>query len=182
MELLKTFLIFIAICVSLASAWNGKCNLLDTINITDGHADNKGNFIHEGVTYKPGYFGLSNFIYQKSVKIPVIQHLRGCICSYKPCIRMCCTHESHCTNDFSIMVPTADEESSIMIDSSQSDFGILSGNPCTQSFKLEPDDYDEDKWLMLKVIENLVTYKLVEKLILNLEWFNGCQWQGALSR
>lgn len=149
---MKIRLIFIAICITFVHCkdWKGKCKLKDTINITGGHEDNNGNFIHQGVNYSPGSFGVSNYILVKTQKILVEQHMRGCVCLYKTCIRICCASKSECSSDFSFLLPMHDE-GEYELNSNSAEFGILRGTPCAHTYKLEPADYEYDQWFFKAV-------------------------------
>lgn len=130
--------------------WKGNCKLMDTINITDGHADSYGNFVHQGINYSPGSFGVSNYIFAKTREVPVDQHMRGCVCLYKTCIRICCSSRNECLNEFSLLVPMHDE-SEYEIDSNSNEFGILRGTVCAHTYRLEPTEYENDKWIFMTV-------------------------------
>lgn len=139
----KTFLIFLAICITLAncSNWKGKCNIVDTVNITEGYEDNEGNFIFQGIKFAQGTYGESDYFLLRAEKIHTQKHIRGCICLYKPCIRICCSE--NCENQFPMEVPSADES---LFEIEENDFGVLKGMTCSSFYQLEPSDYEFDKW------------------------------------
>lgn len=144
---MKLKLIFAAFCISFVrcNEWKGNCKLMDTINITDGHEGSNGNFIHQGVNYSPGSYGVSNYIFARTRKVPVDQHMRGCICLYKTCIRICCSSRSDCSNDFTMLLPMLDD-AEYELDSNTLEFGILRGTVCSHTYRLEPLDYEYDQW------------------------------------
>lgn len=127
----------------------GPCSFIDTINITSGHLDQNGNFHYQGNIFKKGMFDVYNYVVEnltEVVKVP--PHTRGCICGLKPCIRLCCIAEESnneaCVRTDTLRVPTRDEE--IEIDRFGDDYGLLVGRPCGKMYKLEPQDYADDRW------------------------------------
>ena len=129
----------------------GPCNFIDTINITSGHPDQNGNFHHNGVIYKKGTFLEYNYVVEDfTKKVEVEKHIRGCVCLYKACIRLCCTDtedaNSTCIKTESINVPTQDDEEE-EIDLNGKTYGVLTGRPCRQMYKLEPAQYEYDRWI-----------------------------------
>jgi hypothetical protein len=130
----------------------GPCNILDSINITDGHPDQNGNFHHKDVVYRKGTFQSYNYIVENFTNVVKVEpHVRGCICMYKPCIRLCCkdgdTKNPPCVKTPTINVPTQDEEEEI--DLSGKKYGVLSGRMCKSMYKLEPTEYDYDRWTFM---------------------------------
>lgn len=128
----------------------GPCNFLDTINITSGHPDQNGNFHHKGIVYKKGTFQEYDHIVENYTQmIRVEPHIRGCVCGYKPCIRLCCTGKdsssSPCVTTDTMRVPTQDEDEE-EIDLKGKSYGVLVGKPCGRMYKLEPTEYDYDRW------------------------------------
>lgn len=136
----------------------GPCNYMDTINITkDGWIDINQDFHFNDIIFKRGTYAEYNYIFENMTeKILVEPHFRGCICEYKPCIRICCKHSNSENKKYCVMsdtlmnVPIEEgEEKNISLDTQE--FGVLQGKPCAEMFKLEPLDYEYDKWLLLKV-------------------------------
>lgn len=131
----------------------GPCNFYDTVNITSGHLDQHGNFHHKGMVYKKGTFQEYDHIVENYTRMVRVEpHVRGCICSYKTCIRLCTepcfgndNTNSSCVKTKSLLVPTqeGDEEE---IDLNGKRYGVLTGRPCEKMYKLEPTEYDYDKW------------------------------------
>lgn len=139
----------------------GPCNFMDTVNITDGGwIDHNGDYHFSDVLFKRGTFAEYDYILENITnKIPVDPHYRGCICEYKPCIRICCMHvndenRNYCVlSDTLVNIPIEDgEEKNISLKTDE--FGVLQGKPCSEMFKLEPLDYEYDKWIFLKVIND----------------------------
>lgn len=127
----------------------GPCNFFETINITSGHLDQYGNFHHDDVVYRRGTFQEYDYILRNfsiHVKVPV--HVRGCVCLYKTCIRLCnkCDNEltENCVRSSRLIMPTEDDEEEIDLDDNK--FGVLVGKPCNRMYELEPAQYPDDQW------------------------------------
>lgn len=142
---------FISIVKCSYTPWLAKCDFKDSVNITGGSLDDKGNYLHNGIIYSPGTFQSVNFIKVNFSEIVLtLQHVRGCICFYKPCLRICCD-EQECIDDNLILNIYGEDELEVEIDLNQNIYGVLRGRPCQELYRLEPEDYDEDKWLLLNV-------------------------------
>lgn len=127
----------------------GPCNFLNTINITSGHMDQNGNFHHKGVVFKKGMFAEYNYIVENLTELVKVEpHTRGCLCDIKPCIRLCCVggspNSSACVKTDTLIVPTHDEDEEIELSGNR--YGVLTGRPCGLMYKLEPEDYPDDRW------------------------------------
>ena len=135
----------------------GPCNFLDTVNITEGWKDINGDFHYKEIIFRFGTYAEYSYIFENNTeKVPVEPHFRGCICKYKPCVRICCKpsddeNKKNCLiSDTLLNIPIEDgEEKNISIYTDE--FGVLFGKPCVEMYKLEPLDYEYDKWLLLKV-------------------------------
>ncbi|CAG9803976.1 unnamed protein product [Chironomus riparius] len=137
--------------------WQGPCNFMDTINITGGYKNDNNSFIYQGVTYEYGTYGLYGYIIENQTeKINVPAHYRGCVCKYKPCLRVCCVeglglngqHPS-CIKTNTLQVYTQDNDETL-IDIETHEYGLLINRPCGKMYELEPTDYTEDQWFFLK--------------------------------
>lgn len=127
------------------------CKLQDTVDISSGSQDISGNFHHEGTVYQNGTFTEVNYILQNLTnKIQVETQVRGCICKYKPCIRICCSlsNGNICEKPETLKVQTKQGDERI-IDLNGRDYGVLMGRPCKDMYLLEPKDYDYDRWYFL---------------------------------
>lgn len=130
------------ICYHLSNA-SVPCNYQDTINITLGHLDQEGQFHYDGMVFKKGMFAEYDYTIEKNTEIVKVQpHFRGCICELRPCIRLCCAEES-CISD-TLVVPTHEEDEEI--DVKGKTYGVLTGRPCEQMYKLDPQEYSDDIW------------------------------------
>lgn len=151
----ESFLINFALAFSgvQCNRWNGLCDFKDTVNITGGYKDGKGNYLHNGIIYSPGTFASINLILNRQNElIPTAQHVRGCICLCKPCLRFCCA-ENECIKDNSFMLTTEDDNE-VLIDLNGGDYGVLMGRPCKEMYKLDPEDYEDDQWVFVSVSLN----------------------------
>lgn len=136
----------------------GPCNFMDTVNITGGWKDMNNNYHYDGLIFKYGTYAEYDFIFiNLTDKIWTEKHTRGCICDYRPCIRTCCTLDDssdlkkNCLKtDVLQNVPVEDGDAK-NISLFTKEFGVLMGKPCAEMYKLEPQDYDYDKWVLLKV-------------------------------
>lgn len=139
----------------------GPCDFIDTINITSGHKDINGNFIYNGDTFHKGLYAEYNYVVENfTEKLMVEPHIRGCLCSLKPCIRLCCIADENepkdqsnlkpCIGGETITVPFEDgEDLDIMLNGG--DYGIIVGKPCVSMYKAEPEEYPDDSWHLIKV-------------------------------
>lgn len=67
------------------------CTFYQTKNISSGHEQPDGSWLHQGVSYPVGHFMIYKFIkYNGTEIIPVQPHVRGCYCLQRPCISACC--------------------------------------------------------------------------------------------
>lgn len=137
------------------------CDFIDTINITSGHKDEHGNFIYNGDTFHKGLFAEYNYVVEKfTEKLSVQPHIRGCLCSLKPCIRLCCVNDvsdpkkqsgsNPCIDEETITVPFEDGDD-LEIRLNGGDYGIMIGKPCAKMYKAEPNEYPDDSWHLIKV-------------------------------
>lgn len=127
-------LVTVFIHSSHSTKWEGSCDLKETINITGGYRDEKGNFVYDTISFPPNAFGeASSVIVNFSKFIEVQPHIRGCICNFKPCIRVC-------SNE----IENLDTSNNVV--SEEGNFTIVHGAPCKRMFILDKSD----EWKMLK--------------------------------
>lgn len=133
----------------------GSCNFLDTINVTSGRLDQYKNLHHNGMVFQKGTFEQYDYVMENGTEMKVEPHIRGCVCGFKPCIRVCCmvendNHNICVSSTASLSIPTQDEDeesSSISISMDSKDYEVLVGRPCGQMYRLEPQDYTDDRWI-----------------------------------
>jgi Methuselah N-terminus len=126
------------------------CHFLDTVNVTAGRLDQFNNLHHNGMVYQKGTFEQYDYVMENGTELKVPMHTRGCVCGLKPCIRLCCAveeedHELCIPSSATLNVPTQDEDEEISLTSKT--YEVLVGRPCKQMYKLEPQDYPDDKWI-----------------------------------
>lgn len=130
--------------------WRAKCEFHNSVNITGGKKDDKGNYEYNGVVYAPGTFQLIDFTRTSELEIIKTDfYVRGCTCLYRPCVRFCC-EESECVKEKTVKM-NAKNDNDLLIDLQGSQYGILTQKPCSSMYKLEEDDYADDRWSLQKV-------------------------------
>lgn len=130
-----------------------KCDLSESINITDGEYNKNGQFIHKGLTYEPDMFAEFDFIIvNHSERAQVEPHIRGCVCLLKKCVRVCrfCTDDEDadekCVKTETLTVPTG-ENIEMEVSLQDNSYAVLTGRTCPNMIFLDPEDDDEDKWV-----------------------------------
>lgn len=156
------FIITVFIFISQSADASLSCKFADTVNITDGYKDSDQNFVHNGDVYPYGTYQEFDYVENFAhVKTNVNPHIRGCVCKLKPCIRFCCHKNSkECIPSNKLTVKIENEETKV-IDIGENNYGILIGRPCEKIYHLEPEDYDDDRWIFINVgleclIEHLI--------------------------
>lgn len=74
------------------------CHFYDSINITDGvHHANQSITFH-GIEYPPEQYVEVNYILINGARpVKVTPYIRGCLCSIRACVRLCCPYGSFVT-------------------------------------------------------------------------------------
>ncbi|CAG9805773.1 unnamed protein product [Chironomus riparius] len=117
------------------------CDFIDTVNITGGYKDLNQNFIYKSEVYPHGTY--QEFSYVEDffkTRVSVDPHIRGCICNFKPCIRLCCQGDDknipHCSESTKFTVLNEDsEEKTINLEDNK--YGVLVGRSCKDMFEVE---------------------------------------------
>jgi G protein-coupled receptor Mth (Methuselah protein) len=147
-------LLYLVIFVNFGSSSCQKigCEYKDTIGISGGSRDDRGNYIHKGDTYKSGDFAEFKYkIVNLTHKVLVDPHIRGCVCKLKTCIRYCCIATTNCEKPKKLTLPYDGGEMSINFEVTRN-YGVLVGRPCRHLYKLDADLYQEDdEWTFLSV-------------------------------
>lgn len=69
------------------------CDFLDSVNITDGQLNPDKTITFNGVIFSPEQYAKIDYIVINGrTREFAKEHIRGCICNIKPCIRLCCPH------------------------------------------------------------------------------------------
>lgn len=70
---------------------NLPCSAFDTINITDGVKHDNMSITHDGIMYSVEQYKNYSYIYRNyQYKRIVKEHIRGCICQHRICVKSCC--------------------------------------------------------------------------------------------
>lgn len=120
------------------------CHFLDSINITDGALQTDNSIIFDGTKFIENQYSridyiLDNGTHHKSVE----PHLRGCLCSIKPCIRLCCpygtiqTKEKRCSRheaatEFESEIYAENSNARTLLENHH--FGYVDGRPCNSFY------------------------------------------------
>lgn len=136
--------------VTLHESFEISCDFIDTVNITAGSLNHKGNYVHNRIVYTKEFYATFDYIIDRfDGKRPVAPHIRGCICKLKPCIRVCCREttesEADCVKNNDLIVPTRNRAEEIDLLSEK--FAIIDGWPCELMYDLEPEENDYDEWI-----------------------------------
>lgn len=124
------------------------CNFYDSINITDGQYGPDGVIVYDGLTYTPNQYAKVNYIWENGkTKIMAHEHIRGCICNIKKCIRTCCPYgkvwnsdvkqcESHeFTKDYNHLI--LNEMNEIEEVALNEHFSLVNDRPCEAFYEVE---------------------------------------------
>lgn len=69
------------------------CEFYDSTVIEGGRRLSNGSIKHNGVMYNPDQYGSIDYsITDDFEKVSVKNHIRGCVCNIKKCIRLCCPY------------------------------------------------------------------------------------------
>lgn len=144
-----------------ASSETVLCDFYQTINVTDGSLQVDKSWLHNGIHYGHGLYAKYNYILeQDGSKIPVEEHIRGCICMIKPCIYACC-EPRHLTDnstgscvseEFNELWWNVGLEGEIVRSEVTKTFQWVHRRPqCADKHFLNPEQYEYDQWYLLKV-------------------------------
>lgn len=129
------------------------CHFLDSINITDGIYQPNKSVFYGGTVYPEGQYAEIDYILNEEGKNETVKlHRRGCLCSLKPCIRICCTFF-----DCPIGPKSNESYESLILDENNNSklvrldqqFGIIKENPCPTLY------FEEDKIYQLTHVGSL---------------------------
>ena len=121
-----------------------ECDFMNTVNITDGNLLQNGSYEFENVIYNEGMFKEYDYIIDEWERVNVKEHIRGCICAIKSCIRIC--------NDFDdldhIIVDNDNKTTQKINLKNNTDFHIMIQRPCHVMYGLEDDE--EETFILFK--------------------------------
>ncbi|KAH8318121.1 hypothetical protein KR074_010307, partial [Drosophila pseudoananassae] len=67
------------------------CDFFDTVNISSSKQFLDGSYIYDGVLIPANMTGTYDYqIDPKGNRKTVPEHIRGCVCGLKACVRLCC--------------------------------------------------------------------------------------------
>lgn len=67
------------------------CHYLDSVNITDGTLQADASIIFNGVIFEKANYAVVDYILQNgTTRQTVNPYIRGCVCTLKSCVRLCC--------------------------------------------------------------------------------------------
>ncbi|KAG5679683.1 hypothetical protein PVAND_009236 [Polypedilum vanderplanki] len=143
------FLVFL-FCLNSIYCQNISCDFKNTIDISGGKFDNDKNYIYKNDVYKLGDYAEFKYkIVNFTEKILVDPHIRGCVCKFKTCIRMCCQKNDNCLKPSEITFPQDKGIETTINLAKNKKYEILLEKPCKDMYKLEPEDDEEDAWAIL---------------------------------
>lgn len=140
------------------------CSFLQSVNVTDDQKLDNGSYIHDGILIPSNWIGTYNYVFTRTMtRLKVKPHSRGCICSVKACINICCPMNSMYSNDsmecsnlaansqltFKLNVTLGNVSLSELRISEH--FILLNVQPCKEMYLLKPEDYPSDSWQLLEV-------------------------------
>lgn len=148
-------MIFIGILVILISSAGAEeisdCDYFDTVDLTFSQRFDNGSYEYEGVLIPANQTGTYNYkILFGGTHSSVAEHVRGCVCKFKACIRYCChrhrydlSDESKCVKEFGGLVATMTLSNGTRIDVELSDQFVVQ-----QGVSNKCDDilYGESVW------------------------------------
>lgn len=73
---------------------NTTCDFFDTIDITAGVRHENGSITYDNVEYRRDKYQNYTYIMVNGEKVPAQQHLRGCLCQIKICVRVNCANST----------------------------------------------------------------------------------------
>lgn len=148
----QIFIILISFIISV-KCYRQPCSFFDSINITNGIKHSNGKIEFNGILYSKEFYGDFNYKFiNRSHKINVKTHKRGCICLLTNCVQMCCPEgQSYFVQESSD--PCRDDPSQEKYIESDNkllgNYGKVYLKPCTGYF-LEPEKSPVEEWHLTK--------------------------------
>ena len=116
------------------------CRFNDSINITGSHQFKNGSHKFENEIFHKDFTKQFDYIIVNGTKKTVDLHLRGCICAFKSCIRICEPFNG-------IKIYNKHNESEV-VELFNTHYHVLVGEPCRQSYLT---GNDTEFWQFLSV-------------------------------
>ncbi|XP_023034008.2 G-protein coupled receptor Mth [Drosophila willistoni] len=142
------------------------CDYFDTVDLSGIQPDSNGSYLYENLLI-PGEF-TGKYDYELTgdgdERIQVAEHIRGCACKLKSCVRFCCHHNlllinSECQGNVNEILEYDPKLNITMEDGSVAEKHVLSEFvvqrhlplPCQETGTYYLDDHDEDyKWSLFE--------------------------------
>lgn len=166
---LFVILVILLVIVAKSNAYldnlNKPCKYLDSINITDGSFDETD----ESITFEDIYYAKNMYAWydyefvNETYRQKTADHLRGCTCKLKPCVRMCCPRgqflfRTSCYANDSVSdlpISVTNDEGDFVEEKIFDLFNYVVGKPCHEISAMEPEKYsDTDTWILFRVSYN----------------------------
>lgn len=81
------------------------CDFHDSVNITDGFRHPNKSISFDNIVFSFDEYATVDYVLNGTERVKTESHIRGCPCTIRPCIRLCCPYGSFVENtleDFSI--------------------------------------------------------------------------------
>lgn len=127
------------------------CSYFESINITNGIKQSDGKIEFNGITYSKEFYGDFNYTFiNRTHKISVKSHKRGCICLLKKCVQMCCPEGQSYFSSQQSSDPCRDDPFQEKYTDADNKllgkYGRVYLKPCTNGYFLEPETSSIDEW------------------------------------
>lgn len=88
-------IIYLIILISLVKSENELCSYQESVNITSGEKLKNGDIKFNKILFTKNYYQNFNYELINNTKLYTNNHIRGCICLIKTCVRFCCEKGSN---------------------------------------------------------------------------------------
>lgn len=126
------------------------CNFFESVNITSGIKHSDGKIEFNGILYSQEFYGDFNYKFiNRTYKISVKTHTRGCICLLKKCVQMCCPEGQSYVSQKSSEPCRDDPFHEKFIDTDNKlleRYGRVYLKPCTDGYFLDPNLKPIEEW------------------------------------
>lgn len=145
----QIFILLICFIVSVKCD-NKPCSFFESVNITNGIKHSDGKIEFNGIIYSKEFYGDFNYKFiNRSHKISVKSHKRGCICLLTNCVQMCCPEGQSYFSQQSSDPCHDDPYQEKYIESDNKllgKYGKVYLKPCTHGYFLDPEASTFDEW------------------------------------
>lgn len=127
------------------------CRFHDSINITGSHQFKNGSHQFENNIFHEEFTKEFDYIIVNGTKRTVDSHLRGCICAFKSCIRIC--------KPFSDIKIFNKYNESEIVDLNNTHYHVLVGKPCGKYYEIEDEWWHFLAVSFITFVAKNITYK-----------------------